>query len=351
MSGDSRAGRMGYDSKEHSNDGNLDQARRACDQFYRAHSISSYFNTRLAVLAALNANRDQFVQWFDSGIEFYDSHVTIPGVDSDAETAEQPSADDDPLQSYIQTETVSLLYHSLETLFRLYTGLADAGHWIDPLIALADRNRSGKLPQLVCKQVNDISVEEMRSTVSYLLLARLYVPDDDPEFVAAVDNLASILKVLAHRWLNYRHSYNAIKHGLLVAQSSNAVFRVGPVGEDLVDIGHGPSIAFLTHTNWQKKPVGSGGTENVRNWTVETQWIRFGEASKILAMTCVLIESLWSIAVARWSPSDVAEVRRAFIDPSKLSADDLAPSENDPPAYNLTWPAFTEKKSMSRDFN
>ena len=89
----------------------------------------------------------------------------------------------------------------------------------------------------------------------------------------------------------------------------------------------------------------------MRDWTVETQWIRFGEASKILAMTCVLIESLWLIAVARWSLSDAAKVRRAFIHPSKLSADDLGPSENDPPAYNLTWIAFTEKRSMGRDFN
>ena len=92
--------------------------------------------------------------------------------------------------------------------------------------------------------------------MSYLLLARPYVPDDDPEFVAAVDNLASILKVLAHRRLNYRHSYDTIKHGLLVAQSRNAVFRIGLVGEDLVAIGHGPSIAFLTHTPWQRQPVG-----------------------------------------------------------------------------------------------
>ena len=322
--------------------GDLDQASSVCDQFYRTHSISSYFTTRFAILAALNANRDQFVEWFDSGIEFHDSHITIPSVDSDTETGEPPSANDDRMQWYIQTETVSLLYHSLETMFRLYTGLADARHWTDPLIALADRSRQ-PLPDLVRKQVIDISVEEMRSTVRYLLLPRPEAPNDDPKFVSGIDNLASVLKLLADRWLNYRRSYNAIKHGLLVAQS-NAAFSVGPVGEDLTTIGHGPSIAFLTHTNWQDQPVTPNQTAKVRNWNVETQWIRYGETSKTLATTCVLIESLWSIAVARWAPSNAKETRPTIIDPNELTASELGASENDPPALNLTMPAFAERK-------
>ena len=321
--------------------GDLDQARLMCDQFYHTDSISSYFTTRLAILAALNANRDQFVEWFDSGIEFHDSYVTIPSVDSDAEPGEPPSANDDRIQWYIQTETVSLLYHSLETMFRLYTGLADARHWIDPLIALADRDR--QLQDLVRKQVIDISIEEMRSTVRYLLLPRPEVPNDDPEFVSGIDNLASVLKLLADRWLDYRHSYNAIKHGLLVTQS-NASFSFGPVGEDLTTIGHGPSIAFLTHTKWQNQPVTPNQTEKVRDWNVETHWIRFGETSKVLATTCVLIESLWSIAVARWAPSNAKEAGPTIIDPSKLIASELGASENDPPALNLKMSAFAERK-------
>ena len=322
--------------------GDLDLARSRCDQFYRTDSISTYFATRLAVLAALNANRDQFVEWFDSGIEFHDSHIAIPSVKSDAEPGEPPSADDDRIQWYIQTETVSLLYHSLETMFRLYTGLADARHWTDPLIALADRSRR-QLPELVREQVIDATVEEMRSTVRYLLLPLSDVPNDDPDFVSGVDNLASVLKSLADRWLNYRRSYNAIKHGLLVAQG-DASFSVGPVGEDLTTLGHGPSIAFLTHTNWQDQPVTPDQTARVRNWNVETQWIRFGETSKVLATTCVLIESLWSIAVARWAPSNAEETPPTIIDPSKLIDVDLGASENDPPALNLTMPAFAERK-------
>ena len=162
---------MGHGSHGHSDDGDLEQARRRCDQFYSADSISSYFSTRFAVLAALNANRDLFVDWCDSGIEFHDIRISIPSVDDDAEVVEPPSANDDAFQWYIQTETVSLLYHSLETMFRLYIGLADAHDSLDPLVALADRTLSRKLPRLVREQVIEISVEEMRSTVSYLFLS------------------------------------------------------------------------------------------------------------------------------------------------------------------------------------
>ena len=58
----------------------------------------------------------------------------------------------------------------------------------------------------------------------------------------------------------------------------------------------------------------------------------------------MLIEPLWSIAVARWSLSDAAEAHLTLIDSSKYSASDLEPSQNDPPAHNMIWPAFTEKK-------
>ncbi len=100
----------GHRSDEDSDGGDLEQVRRACDRFFRGRSIGSYFNTRLAVLAALNANRDQFVEWCDSGIDFHDSRIIIPSVDSDAEGSKPPSANDDPLQWYIQTETVSLTH-------------------------------------------------------------------------------------------------------------------------------------------------------------------------------------------------------------------------------------------------
>ena len=37
---------------------------------------------------------------------------------------------------------------------------------------------------------------------------------------------------------------------------------------------------------------GSNKSEKVRDWAVETHWIRFGETSRILTTTCVLIDSL-----------------------------------------------------------
>lgn len=44
-------------------DDDLESLRPRCDEFYRERSISAYFNTRLAVLAAVNEHREQFVAW------------------------------------------------------------------------------------------------------------------------------------------------------------------------------------------------------------------------------------------------------------------------------------------------
>ena len=266
---------MTADSLEQSDEG-LESVRFRCEQFYREPSIGAYFNTRLAVLAAVNEHREQFVAWADEGVRFHELHIKIPNVESDDDASEPPSANSDPLQWYIQTETIALQHHALETLLRLYTGLLEASNWLDPLIALTDRDRN--LRALVEQHVtgNSKSTYEMRSDVSYLLLGRSEVPEDDADQVAAIDNLSGILQVLARKWDDGRRAYNAIKHGLLVSQS-NASLRVGLTGENMVTIADGPSVAYLNHTKWEHQPHSEGTNGGrTRHWTVETQWISCG---------------------------------------------------------------------------
>ena len=309
---------MTADSLEQSDEG-LESVRFRCEQFYREPSIGAYFNTRLAVLAAVNEHREQFVAWADEGVRFHELHIKIPNVESDDDASEPPSANSDPLQWYIQTETIALQHHALETLLRLYTGLLEASNWLDPLIALTDRDRN--LRALVEQHVtgNSKSTYEMRSDVSYLLLGRSEVPEDDADQVAAIDNLSGILQVLARKWDDGRRAYNAIKHGLLVSQS-NASLRVGLTGENMVTIADGPSVAYLNHTKWEHQPHSEGTNGGrTRHWTVETQWIRFEQASKVIAAACVLIDSMWSLAVARWSQAGSDGVRVAVWDPDKVN--------------------------------
>ena len=85
----------------------------------------------------------------------------FPAVETDDDQPDPPSANDDPLQWYIQAETISLLHHALETLLQLYTGLIDASDWLDPLIALADRDR--RLPKLVEQHITGKHKHQMRS--------------------------------------------------------------------------------------------------------------------------------------------------------------------------------------------
>ena len=142
-------------------DEGLEYVRSRCEGFYREPSIGAYFSTRLAVLAAVNEHREQFVAWASEGVRFHDMRITIPSVDDD--TSEPPSANSDPLQSYIQTETISLQHHALETLLRLYTGLLEASRWLDPLMAVTDRDRN--LPELIDQHITSStkSRRDMRS--------------------------------------------------------------------------------------------------------------------------------------------------------------------------------------------
>ncbi|MYG54614.1 MAG: hypothetical protein F4163_03130 [Acidimicrobiaceae bacterium] len=270
--------------------------------FYREHSIGTYFNTRLLVFAAVNEHREQLVTWAGEGVRFHDLHITIPSVESDDDTPDPPSANSDPLQWYIQTETISLQHHVLETLLRLYTGLVEATTWLDPLITLSDRDSD--LPALIKQHLTGGSkpMRDLRSDVSYLLLGQREVPEDDPDRVASIDNLSGILQMLAHKWLDGRRAYNAVKHGLLISQS-NASLSVGLAPQSMVTVGDGPSIAYLNHTKWKPQPR-SEGTKGgkVRDWTIETQWIRFEEASKVIAVACELITCMIVFTGTRHPP-------------------------------------------------
>ena len=130
--------------------------------------ISAYFNTRLAVLAAVNEHREQFVEWANQGVSFQGLDVQIPSVETDDNASDPPSANSDPLQWYLQTETISLQHHVLETLLRLYTGLVYASDWLDPLMAVTDRDRN--LPELVKQHITRRAKRAMRADVGYLLL-------------------------------------------------------------------------------------------------------------------------------------------------------------------------------------
>ena len=198
----------------------LESDRAYFDEFYKQGSISNYFYTRLAVLAAVNEHREQFAAWAKEGVGLHGLRIAIPSVESDDDTSDPPSANSDPLQWYIQAETISLQHHALETLLRLYTGLIDAGHWLDPLKAVTDRKRS--LIRLVERHITSALPNAMRADVSRLLLGEPEV-SGDADRLAAVDNLSGILRVLARQWLDGRRPYNAIKHGLLVSQGSKSL--------------------------------------------------------------------------------------------------------------------------------
>ena len=111
---------MTADSPEQSDEG-LEFVRSRCEEFYREPSISAYFNTRLAVLAAVNEHREQFVAWANEGVRFHELNITIPNVKSHDDTSDPPSANSDRCSGTSRLRRSRLQHHALETLLRLYT--------------------------------------------------------------------------------------------------------------------------------------------------------------------------------------------------------------------------------------
>ena len=309
-------------------------ARSRCDAFYGSDSIGSYFRVRLAVLASLSQHRDQLVEWFSEGVEFHQIGVRLPSADGGLLDADGESPEIDALQRYIQIETVSLLHHAIETLLNLYMGLQGANDWLHPLMAMTDRTRH--LPDLVAAAVFEPRVEEMRDTIATLCLGRESADGASEGELEIIDNTARIIKMLADKWNTARNGYNAIKHGLLVFPS-NASFAITDADGEFHDLGFGPSIEFLTHTSWEN---------DKRRWTLETQWIRPSEASKMITVAIELIESMWLVAVTRWSLNAEQSFRYRFVDPDKITAQDLVGGEGDPPGFNLNWSFYTEVRQQ-----
>lgn len=303
--------------------------RAFCDPFYRRDSMGSYFHVRLAVLASLSAHREQVVQWFGEGVAFEDVGVVLPSADGKLVDADSEAPSIDALDRYIQIETISLLHHAIETVLKLYTGLVGAANWLHPLMALTDRRRH--LPDFVRDEVTERPLEQMRAQIAELVLGRANVPDDERE-LAIIDNTAEILKVLAARWSNFRNSYNAVKHGLVVSVGESA-FSISSSQGESIEIGSGPSLRFLTHSNWE---------DNARQWSVETQWIRPAEASRLISVACSLIDSMWLIAVTRWSQNANRNIRYMYLDPDRITADDLVAGEDDPGGLGMSRVIFTE---------
>ena len=306
-----------------------DGLRLFLDQFYDRDSIGSYFQVRLAVLAALSQHRDQVLEWFGEGVEFEDAGIILPSVDGRLADTESDTPPLDALDRFIRIETISLVHHAVETLLKLYTGLMGASDWLHPLMALTDRRRH--LPGLVRDQITDKSADHMRATIAELCLGRASIPDDDRE-LAIIDNTAEILKVLADRWVNFRNSYNAVKHGLVVSVG-DVEFSLSSDQGETVEIGSGPSVRFITHTNWEN---------GARQWSVETQWIRPAEASRIISVACTLIDSMWLVAVTRWSLNANRNLRYMYVDPDRITARDLVSGEDDPGGLSVSQVVLTE---------
>ena len=183
-----------------------------------------------------------------------------------------------------------LLHHTSETLLRLYFAHEDlpACPWLE----IARVKGPGEFKDMVNRRFVDPSVEkERRSKV-----ARVFFGSSDRKQLSphppieawneGLDNIEAFLGHYARRFLD-ADVYNALKHGLAVRPGD----ALSQLGQDEFIKAEGPALEYLS---LQADPIGR------KRWHRSTQWLELDRSIFFISIATRLMESLWSIARARY---------------------------------------------------
>ena len=297
-------------------------------QYYQEEGPDDYILGRLYALVAVGGSTDGFMDLIAPGVEFRGARISLQkavGEDDEAAAREQNQRF---LDHYVRIEVHSLKHLAIETLLRLFLGHRNLPPC--PWLEISRMTSPGEFKRAVRSAIVDAATEELDRDVGQLFFAsdRLQgrLTDDDLE---AAKNLAAFMRRFASGWLVEAKSYNSTKHGL-TAIPGDAVFELGPVGEELTKVGEGDSLAHLTSKR-------KGSSE--RHWSLTTRWIRPSEAMGTIVIVRLMLTSLWSIARCRYGFA--TEAVKFALPPDVYSPDMLGANESSA-AIELSLPLFVE---------
>lgn len=283
--------------------------------FYRADP-ADYFHTRWLSLVLLAGRPDDVLALLRDGATHGHVHVRIEGSEIDV----------NGVRDHVTMDSQVLLHQASEALLRLY--LAHAARPLCPWMEVAGETSFGRFKERVRKEILG---GDIRADVKFVFLG-VQPPDGHPHdaeaWSGAADNLASFLRVLARRWLEEAHAYNALKHGLAVLPSSMRLQFIAETGtlEEARVLGDGPSLDYLECSAWE----GNERDGSRREWKRTTTWIDVSESLAFTSVARSMIGSLWTIARARYTGTELAGdiFFPQNLTPSSLRSPDRAPGRS-----------------------
>lgn len=256
-----------------------EQFPRLNEEFYRAKPYD-YFRQRLLSLLLVASDSEHVSSALRDGL----SLGVLAVKDVDRGSKEDTTA-------YASTESIVLLHHTTEALFRLY--FAHAGSPPCPWLEASRITFGGEFKTKVSDLLSSLNSAETKSDV--LKVFRLFdtyesaassFSGTEEKWLEQAQGVIDLLQLAGHRLVSEGPLYNAAKHGLTVVAGERGV-ELGSQ-PDLVIGRHGPSNEFLAVNR------------DSRHWEQRTTWV---EIDATLGITYLLIremEALYDIARARY---------------------------------------------------
>lgn len=262
--------------------------RRLNDLFYADPPPSAYFWHRLDLLLFTTYAPEKL-----TGLEldFQRDHLRVG-------RPAQPDLDEEDRTTLSRVATVEatlLLHHVAETLLRLY--LAHEPISPCPWLRLAGLTNFWDFKEAVRTTFCAPDAPAGRAAIAAIL--RVFAGSANRKTLelstrqwtkhrARAKNTHTILTHLAHLVLEEAPLYNAAKHGMAINPGAAFAFI------DAYQVGNGPSITYL-----EVKQVKEAG-EKLRQYRMTTAWINLELAIALIHWACALMETLWSVAKARY---------------------------------------------------
>lgn len=261
-----------------------EQLPKLNEKFYRSEPFE-YFRRRLDSIILSSADSSKLRAAVSEGLRFGSLQISGEPEPYDFEQA----------KNYVALESVVLLHHVSEALFRLY--FAHEKLSLCPWLEVARLRQFSLFKKKLNNFRDSLGDPEVRRSILNVFRG-LHDPGKLPPEIPADrwedDNeaLFFLLETLVARLLDESNLYNAAKHGLAVIGGDVGVSLSVELPEGVEIANSGPSLTFLEVVEHQH------GRD--RRWSESLRWVRSESNLGLISFAITQMETLWAVARSRY---------------------------------------------------
>jgi hypothetical protein len=285
------------------------------ESFYKTRPWN-YFYYRLNHLVLVAAKQEDVAKLLDEPFKVGERLTVGPRDRSGDGDPERERIADADLKAFVAAEAAVLLYHTSETLLRVYLVHEDRDGKPPfsecPVLDIArGRNHAAFKEKVEKRFLGNLDQEERRKRARLVFYGtndqsafRERPPDD--AWTGGPDNIENFLRYYAETFVD-ADLYNAAKHGLAIHPGEVAMQLANNQGEEILG-AKGHAIEYLAE---REEKDGS------RTWTRATKWVDLELNAAFIMTAMEFMKSIWTVARARYC-GEMPEAGVSFYDKQPL---------------------------------